>query len=223
MLSVGFLRDLGALRGELSVEFWQYINPAFRSLTTFKEIVMKTLKMLATAVLITTLAGCAASVKKESGENSEPYFRTVDRHAAAVTLSLTPPVESKLDANKNFSRDEFLKVVKQTLEVKGILGNANEPSMPSIDVVVTELRSRSTFAAVMFGFLAGNDSITGDVTVRDSAGEPLQRFSISASYALGGFAGGQENARMGWLYQKFADLAVAELTGNVAKDKQAKK
>ena len=91
MLSVGFLRDLGALRGELSVEFWQYINPAFRSLTTFKEIVMKTLKMLATAVLITTLAGCAASVKKESGENSEPYFRTVDRHAAAVTLSLTPP------------------------------------------------------------------------------------------------------------------------------------
>lgn len=184
---------------------------------------MKTLKMLATAVLITTLAGCAASVKKESGENSEPYFRTVDRHAAAVTLSLTPPVESKLDANKNFSRDEFLKVVKQTLEVKGILGNANEPSMPSIDVVVTELRSRSTFAAVMFGFLAGNDSITGDVTVRDSAGEPLQRFSISASYALGGFAGGQENARMGWLYQKFADLAVAELTGNVAKDKQAKK
>lgn len=95
--------------------------------------------------------------------------------------------------------------------------------MPSIDVVVTDLRSRSTFAAVMFGLLAGNDSITGDVTVRDSAGEPLQRFSISASYALGGFAGGQENARMGWLNQKFADLAVAELTGNVAQDKQAKK
>jgi hypothetical protein len=41
----------------------------------------------------------------------------------------------------------------------------------------------------------------------------LNSFEVSASYALGGLAGGQDDARLSWLYEKFAELASKEITG----------
>lgn len=65
----------------------------------------------------------------------------------------------------------------------------------------------------MFGFMAGDDHIHGTVIVRSPDGTELQRFNVNTSYALGGFAGGQTDARMGWLYETFAKHVVDELTG----------
>jgi hypothetical protein len=61
--------------------------------------------------------------------------------------------------------------------------------------------------------MAGDDHIYGDVIARDAAGKELQRFSVEASYALGGIAGGIEDTRMGWLYETFAKHTVEELKG----------
>lgn len=80
-------------------------------------------------------------------------------------------------------------------------------------VTVTSVRARSNFTAVMFGFMAGDDHIVGDVVVQAANGSELQRFSVSASYALGGLAGGQDSARMNWLYESFAERMTEELTG----------
>jgi hypothetical protein len=63
----------------------------------------------------------------------------------------------------------------------------------------------------MFGFMAGDDHVTGQVRVLDPAGRALRSFEVKASYALGGLAGGQDGARLGWLYDKFADMAAEEL------------
>lgn len=81
-----------------------------------------------------------------------------------------------------------------------------------MEILVTSIRSRSAFNAVMFGFMAGDDHIKGDVIVRSPDGVELERFAVSASWALGGFAGGQTEARMGWLYETFAKHVVEELT-----------
>jgi len=40
---------------------------------------------------------------------------------------------------------------------------------------------------------------------------------VTASYALGGFGGGQDEMRMSWLYEAFAKALVSEITG-AAKD-----
>lgn len=50
----------------------------------------------------------------------------------------------------------------------------------------------------------------------DTTGKEIDRFEVSVSYALGGIAGGQDSARMSWLYEKFAEETVKEL------DKQQK-
>ena len=79
--------------------------------------------------------------------------------------------------------------------------------------MITDIRVRSNFSAVMFGFMAGSDRIVGDVIARDAAGKELQRFTVSASYALGGIAGGQDETRMGWLYESFTKEFIKEITG----------
>jgi hypothetical protein len=78
---------------------------------------------------------------------------------------------------------------------------------------VTDIRVRTNFSAVMWGFMAGDDHINGIVVARSPTGDELQRFEVSASYALGGLAGGQDEARMGWLYESFAEETLKELTG----------
>ncbi len=81
-----------------------------------------------------------------------------------------------------------------------------------MEIVVTDIRVRSNFNAVMWGFMAGADHIKGDVVLRSASGEQMDRFGVSASYALGGMAGGQDDARMGWLYEKFAEETVTALS-----------
>jgi uncharacterized protein DUF4410 len=78
----------------------------------------------------------------------------------------------------------------------------------SLAILVKDMRVRSNFSAVIWGFMAGSDSVSADIVLRDPAGKELDRFEVSASYALGG----QDDARMGWLYEKFAEETVQELT-----------
>jgi hypothetical protein len=63
----------------------------------------------------------------------------------------------------------------------------------------------------MFGVMAGDDHVNGRVRILDQANVPIRSFDVQASYALGGWAGGQDSMRMNWLYDKFSELAVAEL------------
>lgn len=92
-------------------------------------------------------------------------------------------------------------------------GLKNDTAAAQAEIVVTEFRVRGTFSAVMRGVMAGTDNVTGDVVVRDSSGKQLRKFTVNASYGLGGFAGGQDDMRLGWLYEKFAEHTVEELGG----------
>ena len=128
----------------------------------------------------------------------------------SIAVSLSQEAQAKLSENPTFNSDEFKNVVKQKFEESGLMNAASEYS---VHIAVTDLRTRSTFTAIMFGFMAGNDHIVGTVTITDNSNRTLKSFEISASYALGGLAGGQDSMRMNWLYEKFAELTVAELRG----------
>ena len=58
---------------------------------------------------------------------------------------------------------------------------------------------------------AGADNISGNVHVLDPAGKTLRSFEVSASYAFGGLAGGQDSIRLNYLYEKFAELTRDQL------------
>ncbi len=175
-------------------------------------------KLCALPGLLLLMSACASGVTRSPEMAAAPQvaFGT-DRQARGVSLSLTPEAQQIASTTIRFDQDTLLRLIRQGLERKQALSAASDQVLPSIEILVTSIRSRSAFNAVMFGFMAGDDHIKGDVIVRSSDGAELQRFGVSASYALGGFAGGQTDARMGWLYETFAKHAIEELTGQKTK------
>jgi hypothetical protein len=110
-------------------------------------------------------------------------------------VALTPEAQKQAADNLKFNHETLLATVRRALEGNDVLAKEADQSLPKIDIVVTDIRVRSAFSAVMFGFMAGDDHINGDVVVRSVNGAEVQRFSVGASYALGGLAGGQDETR----------------------------
>ena len=174
---------------------------------------MSLYKYLLIAIFTVIAVSCSSNVKRLELEGiSETYTVSKQNQVKEVTISLSPEAQKKSAKNLKFSANELKDTVQRALEAQQLMDTA-EPQLPAVSIVVTDMRVRSNFSAVAFGFFAGADSIKGDVFVKDHSGKVLNNFSVSTSYALGGLAGGQDSARMGWLYEEFAKQAVNELQG----------
>ena len=164
--------------------------------------------------VVMTVAGCASGVKRSDDKTTTvPAFAAAGEQCASVTLRLTPEAQSRIADNLKFDQEKLLATINRALQARNVIAASPDPGLPTVEVLVTDIRARSNFSAVMWGFMAGDDHIKGEVFVRASDGRALQHFSVSASYALGGLAGGQDDARMGWLYETFAKHVLEELTG----------
>ena len=173
---------------------------------------MKNARTYAVALVAAfALAGCASGVKREADASSVAGQAVAKMPVGTVTVSLSPGAQKLAAENPKFDQEKLLYTVRRALEVNGLVqGGA---AAPRAEIVITDFRVRGTFSAVMWGVMAGTDNVTGDVVVRDASGKQLRKFSVNASYGLGGFAGGQDDMRLGWLYEKFAEHTVAELGG----------
>ena len=156
------------------------------------------------------LGGCASGVVREGGPEAAATQAVGKGPVGAVSVTLTPEAQKLLAENAKFDQEKLLYTVRRGLEINGLLA---KDAKATAEIVVKEFRVRGTFTAVFWGTMAGSDNLTGDVIVRDAAGKPLRKFTVNASYALGGWAGGQDDMRLGWLYDEFAKHTVAELGG----------
>ena len=156
-------------------------------------------------VMLVGLTGCAGTIKQDPRVQGD-----VSRleGVAQVSALMSPDAAKQLADNFQFNRDELANFLRRRLEAKGLISPA---STHQVQIVVTDIRVRSGFAAIMFGAMAGDDHVSGRVRVLDAQGRALRSFDVNASYALGGLAGGQDGMRMNWLYDKFSELAAAEL------------
>ena len=165
-------------------------------------------------LVVVLLTACASGVqRRDDPDRRASYFSGGGQIAQEISISLGNEAKAKLSDNLSFDQEKLLGAVRRALDAKGLLAKTPDPKLPRIEIVITEVRARSTFSAVMFGFMAGDDRVAGEVIARAPDGKEIQRFSVSASYALGGLAGGQEEMRMNWLYETFAQHTVDELTG----------
>ncbi len=171
---------------------------------------MNRIVLVAATALI--LAGCASGVTRTPSVPAGHVRLSANNQVASLSLSLTDEAKKKAAENLKFNPDELLSHVKRALEANSLVNGSADKPRPDLEIRVKDIRVRSNFSAVMWGFMAGADSVAADIVLKDLAGKELDRFEVSASYALGGFAGGQDSARMGWLYEKFAEETVKELT-----------
>jgi Domain of unknown function (DUF4410) len=165
------------------------------------------------ALGVALLSGCSSGVVRPTTAG-RGHLVSSDVVASKVTLSFTPEAQKELSDNLKFNQNTLLDTIKRALQARKLLDESNPKATQSIEILLTDIRVRSSFNAFMFGFMAGADRVKGDVTLRDVSGTELDHFSVYADYALGGLAGAQDEARMGWLYEKFAQLTVQNLTGD---------
>jgi hypothetical protein len=163
-------------------------------------------KLVAAGTFALVLAGCASGVKRDDSSVSRSVTPVGN-----VTVSLSPAAQKLAAENPKFNHEQLLSTVRRTLEAGGLL---RKGTPDTAEIVLTEFRVRGTFSAIMWGAMAGADNVTGDVIVRNQRGEQVRKFQVHAVYALGGFAGGMDDTRLGWLYEKFAEHTAAELGGS---------
>ncbi|RTL31336.1 MAG: DUF4410 domain-containing protein [Burkholderiales bacterium] len=163
---------------------------------------------LSLAALLGACASSSTRMARADVSASQPVV--VQNKAKSVSIWLNDDAKKLLADNMKFNADALKSTVERSLTAQSLLDPASEQTM---DIEVTSFRVRSAFSAIMFGFMAGNDNVEGIVTIKGANGSILQQSKVKASYALGGIGGGQDEARMSWLYEEFAKHAVAELSG----------
>ena len=165
------------------------------------------------AVLIAAmLAACSSNVRMGS---STGYAYSGEKYGK-VLIVLSDAVASNKD--KAYRADD-LALDSHIIAAMKASNLYDEHSPGAVRVTVNSIRVRNTFNAVMFGFMAGSDNIDGTVQLLDEQQKARTSFNVTASYSLGGFGGGQSDARLGWLRDKFAELTVDTILGKVEKTK----
>jgi hypothetical protein len=170
----------------------------------------RTLRLTTAVCVLLAMVGCASGVKRPETYKTAVFKPSAETPIGLINVAATSEAIAKIEAAKKKFDPELLRS-----SIQNAL-NANQMMAPSgqggltMDVLVTRVRIRSTFNAIMWGAMSGNDAVEGDVVVKDSSGKILDKLSVNASYALGGFAGGQDAARTGWLYEAFAKEVVGQ-------------
>lgn len=171
---------------------------------TAKQAVRRVAAWAGVGVLV-LLTGCAGTIKQDSRVQGD-LSRL--EGVGQVVAKMSPDAAKLQGDNPQFNREELATRLRYRLESRGLTAPA---ATHQVEIVVTDIRVRGAFAAIMFGFMAGDDHVNGYVRVLDPSGRALRSFEVKASYAFGGLAGGQDGMRMNWLYDKFADMAAEEL------------
>lgn len=168
---------------------------------------MKIRSLVFLAVASVLMTACASSVERRSDAAS---YRYGGEKYGQVTLVVDPGATRDPNDLVRFEAPKLKSMLERGLEAGGLF----DPASPALlKVNITDIRIRSTFNAFMWGIMAGDDHIVGEVSLIDPQGAARHAFKVSATYALGGFAGMNET-RMGWLYDEFVKLTLAEIKKN---------
>jgi hypothetical protein len=163
-----------------------------------------------TILSLITLVGCASTVSRNTSTVKEEKVQiTKFQPIKSVNLNLNSRAKEKLPDNLNFSSDALLKKINSTLQANQYLNTNNLPTSISVEVLITNIRTRSGVTAIMLGPLAGGDYITGDVLIKDGA-NTIDKFEVDVTFAWGG-AMGDTDSRMNWMYESFANKMTEEI------------
>jgi len=164
----------------------------------------RALRLGAALCAVLAVVGCASGVKRTPEHKTAVFKPSAEFPIGRINVSATQEALDKIEAAKKKFNPELLKgSIMTALSAQHLFAQNGQGGL-TMDVVVTRVRVRSTFNAIMWGAMSGNDAVDGQVVVKDAVGKELDRFDVTASYALGGFGGGQDATRTGWLYDAFA-------------------
>ncbi len=130
---------------------------------------------LASILVVLILSACAAGIQRAPEIALQaPQFDDLGERAGSLTIKLSEEGAKAAGESNNFNMDNLRQAIRRSLEDKNLIAEKSDGKLPTINVNVTSVRTRSNFAAIMFGFMAGDDHIKGNVEVRAPSGAVLQ-------------------------------------------------
>ncbi len=164
---------------------------------------MHIFKMIGSLVVVGFLGACSGTVT-QMPQTSNYNYQNEKYNEIQISTNQATMSEEKI-----FDQQAFQTALENALKEKGLVDTS---SAKTIRVDIKNVRLRSQGAAVMFGFLAGTDSLAGTVSLLDEKNNLISKFDVDASYGAGGLIGGLDGTRMEWLYNKFAELTSQTIT-----------
>jgi len=183
-----------------------YSNGTGNPRRLLSSVEVGTSKILSVAAMALLCAACAGTAHRTESPGSAAAAGTLK--VRSVEARVSDKAKEQLAENIKFDLNTLRSTVERTLSASNL---EDAGVTATLDVEVTNVYIRGSFTATMFGFFAGADNIGGNVRVLDPEGRVLRSFDVDASYALGGFAGGQDSVRLNYLYEKFAELTRDQL------------
>ncbi|MES2632143.1 MAG: hypothetical protein V4669_04180 [Pseudomonadota bacterium] len=171
------------------------------------EKMMASCRWLLACAFLLFMVGCAGTIQRDAGAKADPLKGATYK---SVQVVMTDAAHGLKADNPQFNPDDLGESVRKRMSDARMV-RADGPY--SVEVRVENFRVRHFVTAVVLSALAGSDSIDAYVRVLDDGGRQVHGYKVNASYSLGGMAGSIDSMRMGWLYDKFSELAVAELQG----------
>ena len=167
---------------------------------------INTIKTIIFLSIFSIISGCSSHVALS--DNSKSYQYKGEKYGKVV---ISYAEEISQDSNKMVRLDQMnLKnTIVRFLRTENLY---DESSNDIVRIEIQKLHVRNAFNAIMFGFMSGSDNIKG-VVVLEKSNKDLADFDVSASYSLGGIAGGQNETRLSWLSEKFAELTSKTIIG----------
>lgn len=165
-----------------------------------------TIKTLIFISIFSIISGCSSHVALS--DNSKGYQYKGERYGKVV-ISYSEEISQDSSKMERLDQMNLENTIVRFLRSEKLY---DESSSDTVRIEIQKIHVRNAFNAIMFGFMSGSDNIEG-LVVLEKSNKDLANFDVSASYALGGFAGGQNDARLGWLSEKFAELTSKTIVG----------
>ena len=197
---------------------------------------MRTLTLLPVAAALTMLSGCAgwvvfghtiqvdrsAATAAPSSAASPPSSAPPTPPAAgapaapllkAVTVTFSLAAQKKLAAEPQFNQATLLTTIETELRAHKLLDAADPCASGSLHISIDDFKNEPTSNAVVFGYILGTGTLTGNMEVRAGAGKHTKDTRVSAESRVTRSVTGGETNPFAPLYHRFAAATVNSLTG----------
>jgi hypothetical protein len=139
------------------------------------------------------------------------------RVVSAVTLVLTEQATAKVAEDARFKTDALLDAVKADLRSRQLLDETNSSAQGTAEISIDDFEVHRTSNAVVLGYIMSDGTLSGEILVRDRAGNGLSSYRIEAGSRLTASAKAENPDLMAPLYRRFASLTGDWLAGTPSK------
>jgi hypothetical protein len=134
----------------------------------------------------------------------------------AVTLTFTPAAQQKIAAEPQFQQATLLTAIESELRAHKLLDTNDPHARGTAEISIDDFTTRPTSNAVVFGYILGTGTLSGNVAVHAVAGNTLRDARITAqSHLAKPVSDGQANP-FDPLFHRFATATVDSLTGTTS-------